>query len=190
MKPKYKSGDIVGNLKIVKMMPIGVGHGASRKRHYRCLCKCGNLTIKASDYLRKSRFLSCGCVDPRKEQDRENAIIKRLYHFKISSSAVRKHIRDKSNLPFEIFKIIIKRPCFYCGVSHSLVKKDIIRNKLCSSMIVKYNGIDRVNNNLGYTIRNSVPCCSDCNLAKRLMSRKVFFVWVKKVYEFNHLNII
>jgi len=35
---------------------------------------------------------------------------------------------------------------------------------------VIYNGIDRVNNTLGYTEENSVPCCKTCNLAKRTLT--------------------
>lgn len=50
---------------------------------------------------------------------------------------------------------------------------------------LKINGIDRVDSNIGYTKDNSVPCCKYCNFAKHTMSEDDFYVWVKRVYEYN-----
>lgn len=49
-----------------------------------------------------------------------------------------------------------------------------------------YNGIDRVDNNKGYTITNSVPCCKDCNFAKRDMTHDEFIAWVTRVFNFTN----
>ena len=38
-----------------------------------------------------------------------------------------------------------------------------------------YNGIDRKNNNMGYTYTNSVSCCKLCNQAKNSLSIKEFY---------------
>ena len=32
---------------------------------------------------------------------------------------------------------------------------------------------------------NSVPCCKYCNFAKHTMSEEDFYVWIKRVYEYN-----
>ena len=50
-------------------------------------------------------------------------------------------------LDFEIFKTLITSPCKYCGGTGY--------------------GVDRVDSSQGYTISNSVPCCSECNYSKR-----------------------
>ncbi len=45
-----------------------------------------------------------------------------------------------------------------------------------------YNGIDRVNNEMGYEPLNVVPCCQECNFAKCKMSKDEFithFTFVK-----------
>ncbi|ABT15061.1 hypothetical protein NY2A_B662R [Paramecium bursaria Chlorella virus NY2A] len=36
------------------------------------------------------------------------------------------------------------------------------------------NGIDRVNNDVGYTVENCVSCCGDCNFAKRSSTAEDF----------------
>lgn len=59
-------------------------------------------------------------------------------------------------------------PCYYCG------------QKLPE---VGY-GIDRLNNDLGYTIKNSIPCCSFCNKAKSQHSSDKFLSHIEAIY--NH----
>ena len=58
-----------------------------------------------------------------------------------------------------------------------------------SDTVLKINGIDRVDSGKGYVINNVVPCCKYCNIAKGEMSREDFLKWVKRVYEFNIIEI-
>lgn len=44
-----------------------------------------------------------------------------------------------------------------------------------------YNGIDRLDNRRGYTVKNSVPCCTLCNYKKGNQSADEFLTWVRKV---------
>lgn len=44
-------------------------------------------------------------------------------------------------------------------------------------------GIDRVDNEIGYTIENCVPCCFTCNSAKGIMSYVEFKAWVERIYK-------
>lgn len=182
MKPRYSIGERIGRLKVIEILPAA---SPSRRIIYVCQCDCGVVVRRNSPYFQKSKVLNCGCIDPRKETDRENAILKRLFHFKIENT--RQRIRRETNLSFEEFKKNVKLPCFYCGEPYSMSKGDIIRGRAVSETVVNYNGIDRVDSKGGYTSKNVVPCCSTCNMAKRLMSKHDFFKWVKKVYEFNKL---
>ena len=43
------------------------------------------------------------------------------------------------------------------------------------------NGIDRINNDIGYTIENSLTCCKICNYAKNTMSMREFIAWLEKI---------
>jgi hypothetical protein len=49
-----------------------------------------------------------------------------------------------------------QKPCAYCGEKLRTV------------------GVDRVDNALGYTVTNTVPCCSTCNFMKLKTSREEF----------------
>lgn len=94
----------------------------------------------------------------------------------------------KRNVHFELSKEIldnlVKSNCTYCGSppSNFLARK--------SGEGFAYNGIDRVDNNAGYTISNSVTCCKDCNFAKRFRTREQFLDWAKKLYEYQKLDLL
>lgn len=67
----------------------------------------------------------------------------------------------KRNLTFSLseqdFMSLVSSECDYCGERSG-----------------KYNGVDRVDNNLGYEKDNCVPCCTPCNLMKRDMGHDRF----------------
>ena len=48
-----------------------------------------------------------------------------------------------------------------------------------------YNGIDRVDNALGYTTGNVVPCCKQCNHAKSDMPYADFMAWIARLTEYH-----
>lgn len=75
---------------------------------------------------------------------------------------------------------ITKRNCEYCGAEPAQV---CVRPGSEGSDYI-YNGIDRVNNEIGYEIENVVPACGKCNSIKRAMTKKDFVNWIDTVY--NH----
>ena len=46
-------------------------------------------------------------------------------------------------------------------------------------------GIDRVDNSLGYTLENSVSCCSKCNYMKKTLNVENFLLHIAKIYNYN-----
>ena len=46
-----------------------------------------------------------------------------------------------------------------------------------------YNGLDRADNDYGYTIGNVVPCCKVCNHWKGTKDIKVFLSHVSKIHK-------
>ncbi|MCK5768672.1 MAG: hypothetical protein KAH35_09930 [Candidatus Atribacteria bacterium] len=82
------------------------------------------------------------------------------------------------NLTEEQFKEITQKDCYYCGAKPNNISK---QNQFNGSYI--YNGLDRINNNKGYTTDNVVPCCKICNTNKGNLGLQEFTDWIKKVYE-------
>ncbi len=63
------------------------------------------------------------------------------------------------SLSYDEFLPLTSTNCVYCG-SVPTNKINRFNNE------VVYQGIDRTDNNVGYTESNSVPCCKFCNIAK------------------------
>lgn len=87
----------------------------------------------------------------------------------------------RRNLEFTLslddFEFITSSNCEYCGLPAVRVFNDYGRFKtpyLC-------NGIDRVNNELGYTKENCVACCKECNFAKGRLAQSEFYEWIRRI---------
>ncbi len=78
---------------------------------------------------------------------------------------------------FELFK----KDCSYCGIGPARVSQRSITDGPYVS-----NGLDRVNNAEGYTLSNTVACCTDCNRSKSTLSPAEFKSFIVRAYE--HLN--
>ncbi len=76
------------------------------------------------------------------------------------------------HLSYKEFEKIISNDCYYCGAkpSNNRARYD-----------VPYNGIDRIDSNKGYTIKNVVTACFRCNTAKNNMSLLDFKNWINKL---------
>jgi len=77
----------------------------------------------------------------------------------------------------DLFNRITRTLCHYCGLPPS----NVIRFKTPYEGAYYYGGIDRVNNDLGYSEKNILPCCSDCNRAKSNRSYSEFKNWVETI---------
>jgi len=72
------------------------------------------------------------------------------------------------------FKNIVLDKCYYCGVES--------RDSVKISSRHKINGIDRIDNEKGYTLDNCRTCCWTCNRCKASMTLEEFSTWIFKVY--------
>lgn len=66
-------------------------------------------------------------------------------------------------LDFETFKSLVLANCYHCGGEGY--------------------GVDRLDSSEGYTISNSVPCCSECNYSKRHHDEEVWVKHIVKIIE-------
>lgn len=143
---------------------------------WNCLCDCGNYIVATSHSLTSGKISSCGCKrDLNKFKKKEGTPLKCLYH------NYKKNAKERGlafNITIEDFKVIINKPCYYCGILPLQVAPSWSDEKLL------YNGIDRVDSNVGYEKNNIVACCYKCNYAKQSMSIQEFKDWIIKTYNY------
>lgn len=157
-----------------------VGTKATLRSWWNCLCDCGKETNVMQTSLTSGNTKSCGC------SWKEAALksYKGLHHGVISS-IMNNYVQSSKKrgseflLLREEFEKLIRSECYYCKCPNSNIKKS--KNSLEEDFL--YNGIDRVDNNLGYTSNNVVPCCKTCNFMKKDMPQNEFIDWIKRVYE-------
>lgn len=225
-KMKIQVGDIYSFLEVKEILP---SEGAGTHRKIKCLCKCGNITIKQSHNFMKHQMLSCGCqrqywnnlinkvfgklkvdslvksskesnnqghqghtykcvcVSCNKEYTKTTAMLSRpnfvgcpcdimsLKKAKYCSYIGQAKSRKlEFSLSLDEFTKLSEQECYYCGNPHSNIKS----NKYC---IWNHNGIDRIDNNIGYIVSNCRPCCRYCNMAKSDMQVNEFIDLCKRV---------
>lgn len=76
------------------------------------------------------------------------------------------------------FHELTVQSCHYCGCEPA----QRINSKYRGGPFT-YNGIDRMDNAVGYVLRNCAPCCKRCNTMKGNFSYQEFVVHLKRMYD-------
>ena len=146
-----------------------------------CVCDCGKKVAVRSRELDKGHTQSCGCLQAETRSkggwnilpDGESAFNQLLYAY-TRSARKRGHTFELSE---NEFKVLTSQPCHYCGAApeskHSVVKQ--------TNGHYYGNGVDRIDNSLGYVVGNVRPCCKQCNIAKGILSEQEFLEWIARV---------
>lgn len=177
-------GKKFGKLLVVKLLE-SKQYGKYKKRNWECLCDCGKTTNVTTSQLINGGTKSCGCLhkltsvenskNSRHKVIKKDAASNSIYSYYKHNAKNRGYSFDLSK---DEFKILITSNCFFCG-SEPL---NLYHNAYYKLF---YNGIDRLDNNEGYTTKNSVSCCKMCNIAKNKHDLEYFLQWIKKVYNHN-----
>ncbi|MCK9459559.1 MAG: hypothetical protein M0R80_07965 [Proteobacteria bacterium] len=174
IKERSLVGKKFGRLLVVEQVS---GRTKFGNRLYLCKCDCGKQKVLPSHSLKvKGGSKSCGCLAEElgltKLPTGEGAFNQLFLTYKISA----KRRRIKFDISKEEFKELTKLNCHYCG-SHP--KQVFTRRGGNGSYI--YNGVDRVDSLLGYSTKNCVPCCGDCNEMKNDRSSDEFVAHILKI---------
>lgn len=77
------------------------------------------------------------------------------------------------------FTVLTQQRCYYCGAAPMTEH----RARLYRGAYL-YNGIDRRDNDEGYTPANALPCCQTCNYMKRDLSFDDFMDWIDRLVSY------
>jgi hypothetical protein len=174
-------GERFGSLTVVECGPRKpVGKRPVVKRTWVCLCDCGRTATVKTDALRSGQTKSCGCQQcaPKYSGDYANLVACfRNYQFQAKRRGY------DFELSVEQFHLLTSEQCFYCG-EPPLQEYRTTGNPKPESY--RYNGLDRKDNNEGYSLRNTVACCMTCNYMKRAMSVDRFIQHIRSIYAHQH----
>ena len=99
---------------------------------------------------------------------------------RVENSLIReyKHSAKQRNITYSLsdnlLLQLVKDPCNYCN-SEPFKPHREDNNFL-------YNGLDRINNNIGYLESNVVPCCFICNKMKGVLNEGKFMEHLNKIF--------
>lgn len=179
------TGARFGKLLVVKQLP-------RKKRkvvEWLCRCDCGNeVSVRRANLGTSTN--SCGCIKKarllginhgRWGSATEASAVKKVYNY--YKAGCRRKQRE-FELSLEEVTQLIKQNCHYCNSGPLFYSNN-------GSMFLQYNGIARVNNGCGYTLDNCVPCCKQCNYAKRAQTKEEFIAWVTRLYKnLERINVV
>lgn len=149
-----------------------------KKKMWKCICDCGKEVVRASQHLKSGHSQSCGCEQLKKVSKPfgESCLNDFYSHYK---SAAKKRGWDFLITKDEFINIVTKE-CNYCGEP----PKERTNGRKSINGKVPLNGVDRVNNSIGYITNNIVTCCSKCNFMKMKLGKDEFISHVSKIAEY------
>lgn len=158
MKYQVSPGQQYGSLTVQSILP----GRKNQNRRVLCLCACGKSHAVNIDRLCKGLTKSCWSCSHVSPSPFEKQIL-------ASHNAYLQGARRR-NLPFLLdlfqFRQLYEKPCSYCGLEPA-------------------KGVDRRHNEFGYIPNNCVPCCKQCNRAKRDLAEEDFLSWLRRISDFH-----
>lgn len=178
-------------LRFLGILPVSTLPKWEKKRaaFWECECACGNRVRVRANQLKRGDVKSCGCLQQEhrteglSEIGKQNALSDGIaaanyVYGRYKYSAKKRGIEFW--LSFEQAMTLFKGMCHYCGDLPS----QVARTGYPHGDFV-YSGIDRVDNEQGYLLKNCVSCCGRCNYAKHEDTPEQFKAWLKRAYEYN-----
>lgn len=143
---------------------------------WRCVCDCGKITTVRANQLICKITKSCGCLKKEVPQRTSNGPETGFIRVWCNYTGTARKRGKKFELTKDQFRKFTKQNCHYCGTEPIKIMRS--GSELSA---YAYNGIDRVDNKLGYVIGNCVSCCECCNKAKGTKTYEEFIRWINRL---------
>lgn len=148
--------------------------------YFKVICECGKYREVKGQALTSGNTVSCGCARLKDEKVMAVSSIYKSYKKRAVSSKI------LFDLDLDYFESLIKSKCDYCGCEpiqkHNF--KDVLDVK---DRFFMWNGIDRVDPEIGYLKSNCVPCCKTCNFMKLAMNKNNWLEHMIKILKFKRM---
>lgn len=170
--------DLTGQ-KFDRLTVIEYSHTKNKRAYWLCKCDCDNEKIVSRGDLKSGHTKSCGCLQKESRQLPEGISTRNTTIYRHKRNAKVRNLEQA--LTDEQIIILHKGNCHYCGAPPS----NTHFSPGCNGSYI-YNGIDRIDNDKGYTLANVVSCCGVCNHAKNNLTYDEFMNWLNRIH--SHLN--
>lgn len=143
-------------------------------------CECGKTNIVDGAKFNSGIIQSCGCIRKGMPQPHSRIGYGESSRNKIIDS-YKRNAANKGN-SFDLSKEdminYFESDCYYCNrAPYKIFKQKGGYGEYT------YNGIDRLDNNLGYSKENCVSCCSECNYLKNKYHVNDFLKLIRMISE-------
>lgn len=169
-----------GKLTVIAQLPYRVTPNGDKHTMIKCKCDCGNETEVNSAGFRKNRYLSCGKKVCKRQISNSEMITNYVYKGYKSKAKERNY---SFNLTKDFFSNLIFKNCYYCNSEPKNTYHQSGSGINGDKQTYYYNGIDRIDNSIGYEINNVRTCCGTCNTMKMTLSDKDFINHLRKIIE-------
>jgi hypothetical protein len=184
--------NLTPNQKFNKLTALHFVRTRNHRTIWKFICDCGNVVETLASAVKCGEIKSCGCLQKfavsehtrihggHNKQPKGQAAFNNLY-------SLYKRTAKKNNKEFELtpeqFRSLTSSKCYFCGkVPYNEHRPPSFNGGYL------FNGIDRINNNVGYILENCVPCCTLCNYTKRNLTLIEFKELIKNIY--NNLFVL
>jgi hypothetical protein len=172
---KRKTIDNVLGKKINIYEVLEFSYNKKNSNFYECKClNCDSISVVKINLIKTNK--SCkNCRQYGSEPTEQSQIKYKFDQYKRGAK--------ERNLIFELsekdFKKITIKNCFYCNGEPKPRKYYNSKNL---NKTISLNGIDRIDSNFGYILKNCIPCCEMCNKMKMAYKQSDFLEQIKKIY--------
>lgn len=152
-----------------------------------CKCDCGKEVKVRNTRIRNSKGCGkCAMVLVNKQKNKlfeqPHYSLKRRLYLAYKKNAMTEH-KDFNLTMKDCFKLF-ENECYYCGELPKPTKSK--KGNSVDGLFLR-NGIDRLDNSIGYVLNNVVSCCDTCNYGKHIKGHDEFLSWIEKIY-FNQIK--
>lgn len=195
--------------KFGRLTVIGPGEtirsGQNLKRHKAssiCTCECGNTIQVLNGSLKSNLTKSCGCLSKefaaslgkKTDHKRIDGDKQALKNYLAAYKSGARNRKLQWCLTDSDFSAFVSKNCHYCGEKPRpyLISRDkYLQNCLALNIdpdiefaeqkVIMVNGVDRLDNDVGYLLENCVSCCPMCNKMKGSLPLDAWIKWLKRI---------